>query len=91
VSTAASARSAFERSFHRHVPGPTGVRKPNAGVGLAATAFDLQPAVAAIEALCDPGGADPPYPTIRIDRASASALASRVALAASRAPSHLRP
>jgi hypothetical protein len=32
------------------------VRKRNAGVGLAATAFDLQPAVAAIEALCDLGG-----------------------------------
>jgi hypothetical protein len=32
------------------------VLKRNAVVGLAATAFDLQPAVAAIEALCDLGG-----------------------------------
>jgi hypothetical protein len=32
------------------------VLKRNAGLGLAATAFDLQPAVAAVEALCDLGG-----------------------------------
>jgi len=38
------------------VQGPTAVLKRNAGVGLAATAFDLQPVVAAIEALCDHGG-----------------------------------
>jgi hypothetical protein len=38
-----------------HPPGPMDVLKRSAGLGLAATAFDLQLAVAAIEALCDHG------------------------------------
>jgi hypothetical protein len=57
----------------------------NAGVGLAAAAsFDLQPAVAAVRHCAISGGcADLPYPSIRIDRASASARsASRVAFLA---------
>jgi hypothetical protein len=38
------------------VPELTDVLRRNAGVGLGATVFDLQPAVAAVETLCDLGG-----------------------------------
>ena len=50
------ARSAFQRGLkfpHRRVVLPADVFKRNARLGFAATAFDLQPAAAAIEALRD--------------------------------------
>ena len=72
------ARSAFQRRLKfpdQRIAPPADVFKRNAGLGFAATAFDLQPAIATIEALRDRGDAcaGRPYPSIRIDHASASA------------------
>ena len=61
---------------------PADLLKRNAGLRLAAFAFDLEPAVAAIEALRDRGGwlGRSTVAFIRIDQASAAAAwASRTA------------